>query len=113
MNINYEVAMMDTASENGLANVVKTLHYRITLSDVDAPEGTIIPFKFGTVELDAPTAENFTNYGDLDYLTVHTWLKSRLDCDRLEAELQYELNANIEIANTPKVQTTSKIPNWL
>lgn len=111
MNINYEVAMMDTASENNLDNVIKTLHYRITLSDLDVPENTIIPFKFGTVELDAPT-ESFTSYEDLDKETVTTWLKSKLDCDRLEAELMYELNANIEVANTPKVQTTSKLPNW-
>jgi len=112
MNINYEVAMMDTASENGLEDVVKTLHYRITLSDVDASEDTVIPFKFGTVELDAPTAENFTNYGDLDKETVTTWLKSQLDCDRLEAELQYELDANRTISSAPKAQTTSKLPTW-
>jgi len=112
MAFNYTVAMMDTASENGMDDVVKTLHYRITMTDVDVPEGTLIPFRFGTVDLESPDAGSFVEFANLDSITVETWLKSKLDCSALESSLQEELTANTLLAQESVQQTTSKIPAW-
>ena len=112
MAFKYTVAMMDTASENGMDDVVKTLHYRITMTDVDVPEGTLIPFRFGTVDLESPDAGSFVEFANLDAATVEAWLKSKLDCETLEAGLSAELSQNASKAATPAPQTTSKMPSW-
>lgn len=112
MAFNYTVAMMDTASENNMEDVVKTLHYRVTVTGVDVPEGTLIPFRFGTVDLEGPDAGSFVNFADLDATTVEVWLKSKLNCEVIESGLSAELAKNIETASTPVLQTTSKMPSW-
>jgi hypothetical protein len=112
MAFKYTVAMMDTASEDGMDDVVKTLHYRITMIDVDVPEGTLIPFRFGTVDLASPDAGSFVEFANLDAATVEAWLKSKLDCTALEAGLSAELSQNASEAATPTLQTTSKMPSW-
>lgn len=112
MDFKYTVAMMDVVSENGMEDVVKTLHYRVTMTGVDVPEGTIIPFRFGTVNLESPDAESFVKFANLDAATVEAWLKSKLDCKTLELGLSAELAKNVELASTSVSQTTSKIPSW-
>jgi len=112
MNFKYTVTMMDTASENDMNDVVKTLHYRITMTDVDVPEGTLIPFKFGTVDLESPDAEVFIEFSNISEATAEAWLKSKLNCEHLENSLTQELEANKVIALNPAPQTTSKTPVW-
>ena len=112
MGFKYTVALMDTASENGMDDVVKTLHYRITMTDVDVPEGTLIPFKFGTVDLESPDAEVFIEFSNISEATAEAWLKSKLNCEYLEVSLTQELEANKVVASNPVPQTTSKMPSW-
>jgi hypothetical protein len=112
MAFKYTVAMMDTASENGMDDVVKTLHYRITMTDVDAPEGTLIPFRFGTVDLGSPDVGSFIDFNNISEATAEGWLKSKLDCEYIEASLTEEFEANKLIAANPVPQATSKMPVW-
>ena len=112
MGFKYTVAMMDTTTESGMQDVVKTLHYRITMTDVDAPEGTLIPFRFGTVDLESPDAESFIDFSNISEATAEAWLKSKLNCEYLEASLTEELEANKIVAANPVPQTTSKMPSW-
>jgi len=112
MGFKYTVALMDTASENGMDDVVKTLHYRITMTDVDAPEGTLIPFRFGTVDLESPDSGSFIDFSNISEATAEAWLKSKLNCEYLEVSLTQELEANKVVASNPVPQTTSKMPSW-
>jgi hypothetical protein len=112
MNFKYTVAMMDTVSENDMDDVVKTLHYRITITDVDVPENTIIPFRFGTVDLDTPDVDSFIDFNNISEEIAVEWLKSKLDCNSIEDSLTKELEKNKYLAAVPVLQTTSKIPVW-
>ena len=94
MNFKYTVAMMDTVSENDMDDVVKTLHYRITITDVDVPENTIIPFRFGTVDLDTPDVDSFIDFNNISEEIAVEWLKSKLDCNSIEDSLTKELEKN-------------------
>lgn len=92
----WNVNTMDAApSEDGLTDVVKVVHWRLTASDgvhsVDA---------YSTVSLDSPDPEHYTAFADLTQEQVISWVESRLDVDSLKSNLETQLQ---NLANPPIV----------
>lgn len=99
----WDVNTLDTAvSEDGLENVVKIIHWRLSATD-----GTYKAESYSTVSLDPPSADNFTNFNSLTEEQVIAWLESKLDVDDIKQNLDRELAA---LAEPPIV--TKKAP-WL
>jgi len=87
---------MDTApSENGLTDVVKVIHWRLTATD-----GTNTADVFSTLPLDTPDAENFTAFSELTEAQVISWVESKLNLESIKTSLDERLE---RIANPPIV----------
>jgi len=92
----WNVNTMDTApSQDGLSDVVKVIHWRLTASD-----GVNSVDTYSTVSLDAPDASNFTAFDTLTEAQVISWVESKLDVESLKASLDSQLAA---LANPPIV----------
>lgn len=92
----WNVNTMDTApSEDGLSDVVKVIHWRLSAND-----GTHIADTYSTLSLEAPDSEHFTAFGDLTEAQVIAWVESKLDVDALKASLDAQLE---RLANPPIV----------
>jgi len=92
----WNVNTMDTApSEDGLANVVKVVHWRLM-----ANNGTHTAETYSTVSLDAPSSDAFTAFNDLTEAQVIAWVESKLDMEKTKESLENQLEA---LANPPIV----------
>ena len=92
----WNVKTLEAApSEDGLSDVVKIVHWRLTASDgvnsVDA---------YSTVSLDAPDPEHYTTFADLTEAQVISWVESKLDVDGIKSNLESQLQ---RLANPPIV----------
>ena len=74
--------------DNGLENVVETVHYRYQLED-----GDYIVDVYGSVGLEAPDANSFVAFESLTQADVESWLESKLDVEGLKAGLDAQLDA--------------------
>jgi len=93
---NWVISALDTApSQDDLADVVKTVHWRYQASD-----GTYFTDIYGSVGLDTPDAEEFKPYADLTEADVVSWLESKLEVEDLKTNLYNQLAA---LANPPIV----------
>ena len=91
---NFEKPILEVKLVDGtLENVVKTVHWRYTGID----ESGISSDLYGAKSLEAPDAENFTNFEDLDNETICDWLD--LDIEAMEENIakQIDLIVNPEI----------------
>lgn len=92
----WNVNTMDTApSEDGLSDVVKVIHWRLSATD-----GTHIAESYSTVSLDAPDAGSFTAFASLTEAQVIAWVESKLDVVKIKEGLDAQLAA---LANPPIV----------
>jgi hypothetical protein len=92
----WNVNTMDAApSEDGLTDVVKVIHWRLTATD-----GTYTADAYSTVSLGAPDPAHFTNFNDLTEAEVISWVESKLDVDAVKAGL---VNQLANLANPPIV----------
>lgn len=92
----WVISQLDTApSDNGLSNVVKTIHWRL-----QATNDTHTADVYGSLGLDAPDAEDFVSYSSLTKADVEGWLESKLEVDNLKTNLDNQLAA---LANPPIV----------
>ena len=92
----WNVNTMDTApSQDGLSDVVKVIHWRLT-----ATNDTHTAETYSTVSLDAPSAESFTAFASLTEAQVIAWVESKVDVDALKAGLDAQL---VTLANPPIV----------
>ena len=99
----WVISALDTApSENGLTDVVKTIHWRF----VGANE-THTAEIYSTIPLEAPESENFTAFESLTKEQVEAWLESKLNRSDLENSINQQLE---RLANPPIV---SKSVPWL
>jgi hypothetical protein len=92
-NITYTwaIAQLDCASsEDGLQNVVKTIHWRYQGTD-----GTHTVESYGSVGVGPLDPDDFTPYPDLTQERVIIWLESSLDVDALQAGLAAQIAALI------------------
>ena len=78
----------DTAIlEDGKANVVKVVHWRL-----DAADGTFSAGSYGTAAMEPPEPV-FTAFEDLTKKMVEGWVAAVLDVDTLKAGLDAQLDA--------------------
>jgi hypothetical protein len=96
----WDIFRLDCApSENGLTNVVKTIHWILQAKDENG-----ITASFGNCyPLPEPNPEEFTDYSTLTKETVIGWLESNLDMGYLQTRLttEIELQYNPPITSLP------------
>ena len=105
----WDFPTLDTApSEDGLSDVIKTIHWRITAvsdSETDADGNAISASSYGTAspELDP---DNFVAFDSV----TKDWCKEKVleSLGKTEAELQASLDS--QIANLANPPTVKKLP---
>jgi beta-glucanase (GH16 family) len=101
MTIQYKwvISAMDTApSEDGLTDVVKTVHWRYQAQDAE-----YFADVYGSMACATPSETDFTAYPDLTQDQVISWLEAGNDVDALQKNLdaQIENQKNPPIVNLP------------
>lgn len=106
---NWDFPTLDTApSEGALADVVKTVHWRVTaVSDTETnDEGQPLSVSaYGTAGVGEANADSFTAFDSL----TKDWCKEKVlaSLDKTEAELQAMLDEQIQnLVNSPIVGKT-------
>ena len=95
----WVIAQLDTApSEDGLTDVVKTVHYRYQGQDEQ-----YFAEVYGTMGCATPSDTDFTAYEDLTYEQVCAWLVAGLDQEAMDLNLEAQIEnlKNPPIVNLP------------
>ena len=83
MSFTWKVAAMDYAvSQDGLSNVVNTVHWRCSKEDENGNSGSA----YGTHSLPAPDPSNFVEWDNLDEFTVLSWMTADMVATADEGE---------------------------
>jgi hypothetical protein len=93
------ISQMDTApSEDGLTDVVKTVHWRYEGKDAEYTAEV-----YGAMACATPSETDFTAYEDLTYEQVCEWLEAGLNVEAMNENLatQIENLKNPPIVNLP------------
>ena len=94
----WSFPQFDTApSEDGLTNVVKTIHWRL-----DAVDGEYSAGGYGTVGLDAPSPGSFVNYNDITEQWAIDAVSGKLDVTAAKTALDNQIEQQ---RNPPVVPT--------
>jgi hypothetical protein len=104
MAIAYEwkIEAIETAKvEDGMTDVAKTVHWRM-----NAQDGDLSATAYGSVGLDAPTAEGFIAFDALSKAEVVAWVVDKLEMS--EADIQAALAQRIAYDRDPPI--ISKLP---
>jgi len=103
---NWVVDSMDTApSEDGLTDVVKTVHWRANAEEVVGEE-TYTATVYGSVGVGDPTPDNFVDYADLTEADVLAWVWD--SSEDFKTDQEANLANQIEDQKNPKIET---LPN--
>lgn len=107
----WTVDAMDTApSEDGLTDVVKTVHWRANAEETVQVEGQddkiYTASVYGSVGVGSPTPDNFVDYDSLTEDEVLTWVWGT--SEDFKAEQETNLANQIEEQKNPKIET---LPN--
>jgi hypothetical protein len=97
------ISSMDTApSEDGLTDVVKTVHWRRDAKEIDGDKEYIGDI-YGAMGCAAPDPMAYTPYADLTFDQVCTWLEANLDTAALDMALDSQIanQKNPPIVNLP------------
>jgi len=97
------ISALDTApSEDGLTDVVKTVHWRRSATE-EVADKTYTAESYGTMACATPSPTDFTAYPDLTQAQVEAWLEAGLDVAAIDAGLdtQIENLINPPIVNLP------------
>ena len=93
--------------EDSLADVIQTIHWRITGVD-----GDFYDTRYGSVALWRPDATDFTAFADVTQDQVKAWVLEGLEeQDDTEASLQAGIQESIDIQQTPTTATGNPA-NW-
>lgn len=90
MAITYKwtISSMETApSEDGLTDVVKTIHWRYSGKDGDYQAEVYSSYACPT-----PSSTDFTAYEDLTEADVIAWLEAGLDVDSLKSNISSQID---------------------
>ena len=105
----WDFPTLDTApSEDGLSDVIKTIHWRITAvsdSEQDAEGNYLSTSTYGTVGAGEVDPDNFVAFNSV----TKDWCKAKVlaSLGQTEAEIQANLDTKIEaLANPPIVHKT-------
>ena len=91
----WTVSAMDyTVSQDGLSNVVNTVHWRCSKTDGDHSGSS-----YGTVGLEAPSG-SFVEWADITEATAVGWAKAALGDDQVAA-VEAAIDAQIAKLATP------------
>ena len=83
MSFTWKVAAMDYAvSQDGLSNVVTTVHWTCSKEDENGNLGSA----YGTHSLPAPDPSNFVEWDNLDEFTVLSWMTADMVANAAEGE---------------------------
>ena len=83
MSHTWKVAALDYAvSQDGLSNVVTTVHWRCSKEDENGNSGSA----YGTHGLPAPDPSNFVEWDNLDEFTVLSWMTANMVAQVEEGE---------------------------
>lgn len=74
--------------EDGLQNVVTTVHWILTGTDEDNISATV----YGSQGVGQPNPEAFTPFPDISEEQVIGWMKSSMDVDALEANIALQID---------------------
>lgn len=91
MSYTWKVAALDYAvSQDGLSNVVTTVHWTVFKEDENGNSGS----SYGTQGLPAPDPSSFTDWDNLDEFTVLTWATNEMGEEAVTA-IQDSVDAQI------------------
>ena len=91
MSFTWKVSAMDYAvSQDGLSNVVTTVHWRVSKEDENGNTGS----SYGTQGLPAPDPSNFVEWDNLDEFTVLSWTTNEMG-DEQVASIESGIDAQI------------------
>jgi len=74
--------------EDGLQNVVTTVHWILTGTDEDNISATV----YGSQAVGQPNPEAFTPFPDISEEQVIGWMESSMDVDALEANIAIQID---------------------
>ena len=99
MSFTWKISAMDYAvSQDGLANVVTTVHWRVSKEDENGNSGS----SYGAQGLPAPDPSNFTDWDNLDEFTVLSWTTNEMGAEQVAA-----IEASIDAQITEKANPTN------
>ena len=99
MSYNWTVSALDYAvSQDGLSDVVNTVHWRVSKEDENGNSGS----SYGTQGLPAPDPNNFTDWDNLDEFTVLSWATNEMGEEQVAA-----IEASIDAQIAEKANPTS------
>ena len=110
MSHTWKVAALDYAvSQDGLSNVVTTVHWTCSKEDENGNSGSA----YGTHSLPAPDPSDFTAWDDLDESTVLSWMTADMVAKADEGEnpaLAVEASIDAQIAEKAAPTTGTGVP---
>jgi len=110
MSYQWKVAALDYAvSQDGLSNVVTTVHWTCSKEDENGNSG----YSYGTHSLPAPDPNNFTDWDNLDEFTVLSWMTADMVAKADDGEnpaLAIEATIDAQIAEKANPTNGSGLP---
>ena len=110
MSHTWKVAALDYAvSQDGLSNVVTTVHWTCSKEDENGNSGSA----YGTHSLPAPDPNNFTAWDNLDEFTVLSWMTADMVAKADEGEnpaTAIEASVDAQIAEKATPTTGTGVP---
>ena len=110
MSHTWKVAALDYAvSQDGLSNVVTTVHWTCSKEDEDGNSG----YAYGSHSLPEPDPSNFVEWDDLDEFTVLSWMTSDMVAKAAEGEnpaMAIEASVDAQIAEQAAPTSGSGVP---
>jgi len=110
MSFTWKVSALDYAvSQDGLSNVVTTVHWRCSKEDENGNSG----YAYGTHGLPAPDPSNFVAWDSLDEFTVLSWMTADMVANAAEGEnpaMAIEASVDAQIAEKAAPTSGSGLP---
>ena len=110
MSYQWKVAALDyEVSQDGLSNVVTTVHWTCSKEDEDGNSG----YAYGTHSLPKPDPRNFVEWDNLDEFTVLSWMTSDMVAKADEGEnpaMAVEASVDAQIAEQANPTSGSGVP---
>ena len=110
MSHTWKVAALDYAvSQDGLSNVVTTVHWTCSKEDEDGNSG----YAYGSHSLPEPDPSNFVEWDNLDEFTVLSWMTSDMVAKADEGEnpaMAIEASVDAQIAEQAAPTSGSGVP---
>ena len=104
MTINYTWTITNlqcAPSENGLTNVIKTIHWRYTGQEEE--ENGLSAVINGLIGVESPDPDNFMEYSSITEDIIISWLENILNVSGDSLSLQQSIINEIETKHNPPI----------